>query len=430
MLAADIENAAGFSIRRWRREGVDMTDKGLLLEGVTLIDGLGGPPTASASVAIEDGRIRAVGPRESLRDWRGRCEVRDVAGLTLMPGLIDCHVHITMDGAASGQIDPNESDALAVLRAAKFAEETLAAGVTTVRDVGGKNYIEFALRAAIEEGLYKGPRLVLSGKSLSITARGMEFFPGMYREANGPDDVKKGAREQLKVGADFLKVYATGAVMTPGEQPGAPQYDVEEMQAAVEEARKQGKKVAAHAHGAQGIRNALLAGVSTIEHGTYLHTSEDLLSLMAERGAFLVPTLKATYLIGHMGTEAGIPAFMVEKAKVVFEHQLESVRQARESGIPIAMGTDVATPYNLHGENAGELGMMVQAGMSPMESIVASTKVAAAACGLGEETGTIEPGKWADLLLVDGDPSQDISILEDRSRIKLVIKQGQIQFER
>jgi imidazolonepropionase-like amidohydrolase len=344
-------------------------------------------------------------------------------GLILLPGLIDCHVHIFADAGPEGRINAEEPPGLALLRAAYHARCTLEAGITTIRDLGGQAHMEFALRQAIAGGYCSGPRLVLAGKLLSMTSAGAEAFRGMYREADGADEVRKAAREQLKAGAEVIKVMATGAVMTPGEEPGASQYTLEEMRAAAEEAHKVGRRMAAHAHGAAGILTAVRAGADTIEHGSLLCDSPEAILLMAERGIFLVPTL-ATSAMKYHGSD--IPAFMFEKERRLGDAPQRSVQAALAAGIPIAMGTDAGVPFVRHGENAIELALMVEAGLTAMQSIVAATSNAASALGLQDEIGTIEVGKRADLLVVDGDPLADIALLTKKERIRMVMQSGRV----
>ncbi len=347
----------------------------------------------------------------------------DLSGKTVLPGLIDCHVHLAMDGPADSKLEGET--AWTTLLMLKHAQNNLAAGFTTVRDVGGRHGLEFSVRRAISEGLWAGPRMQLAGKLLSITSAGAAYYDGMYREADGVDEVRKAAREQLKAGADLIKVLATGAVLAPGEKPGAVQYGEDEIAAAVEEAGKVGKIVAAHAHGIQGIRNAVAAGVRTLEHGTYLHQDERLMETMAERGVFLVPTLKPGFDVLE-GERPDVPDWIREKLKEVQEDAMLSVRRALELGVPIATGSDAATPYNYHGDNAMELVWMGEAGLSPMQVIVSSTANAAHALGWDSWLGTLEPGKVADLLVVDGNPLENLRVLADKRNIKLVFKEGEI----
>lgn len=395
----------------------------LLFQHVTVIDGTGNAPQPDMDVLVIDGRISAIETHGLLAHDEQEMELYDLNGMTLLPGLIDCHVHIMMDGGPEGKIKPEESLGLCLLRAAYAARRTLEAGITTVRDLGGQAHLEFALREAIAAGYCSGPRLVLAGKLLSMTSAGTEAFAGMYREADGTDEVRKAAREQLKAGADVIKVMATGAVMTPGEEPGASQYSLEEMQAAAEEAHKRGRKMAAHAHGAAGILTAVQAGADTIEHGSLLCESPEAINLMAERGVFLVPTLAAGIMSQHA---ADIPAFMAEKDQRLLEAHRRSVRLALAAGIPIAMGTDAGVPFVKHGDNAIELPLMVNAGLTPMQAIVASTSNAARALGLESEIGTIEVGKRADLLILDGDPLQDIGIVTRNECIRMVVQDGNV----
>jgi len=266
-----------------------------------------------------------------------------------------------------------ESQTETTLKAAEAARQTLMAGVTTIRDMGGKDGIDLGLRQAIDSGLIPGPRMLVSGRLICMTG-GHGWQLG--QEANGPDEVRRAAREQIKVGADIVKLMATGGVMTPGVQPGSEQFTEEEMRAGVEEAHKAGKKTATHAMGTQGILNALRAGIDSIEHGVYLN--EEAVALMVERKIPFIPTISALYHIETKGVEAGIPDYAVEKTLMVKPHHLESIRLAREAGVLIAAGTDAGTPFNLHGENLGEIKLLVDyGGFSPMAAIEAGTRVSA-----------------------------------------------------
>ncbi len=396
----------------------------LVLTNLTLIDGTGSSPQENCTLVLRGGRVAYIGPEAGWSMPSEELHTRlDLHGHYVLPGLIDCHVHLAGDGAPDSRLRGDNS--WATLLMLKHAQNSLAAGVTTVRDVGGRHGLEFSVRQAIQDGMWVGPRMQLAGKLLSITSAGTEYYDGMYREADGVDEVRKAAREQLKAGADVIKVLATGAVLSPGEQPGAVQYGLDELRVAVEEAGKVGKPVAAHAHGIQGIRNAVAAGVRTIEHGTYLHQDERVMEHMAEKGIFLIPTLKAGFDVVY-GERPGIPQWIQEKMKEVQEHAIRSVSHALEMGVPIAMGTDAATPYNFHGDNTQELHWMAEAGLSPMQIIVASTANAARALGWESWLGTLEVGKVADLLVVPGNPLQDLGMLTDRRNIEMVIKDGQI----
>lgn len=245
------------------------------------------------------------------------------------------------------------------------------------------------------------------------------------READGPHEVRKAAREQIKAGADVVKFMATGGVMTKGVKPGSAQLTEEELKAGIEEAHKAGRRTSAHAQGTQGIINAIRAGIDSIEHGVFL--TEEAARLMAEKGVFLVPTICALHCIEKNGLEQGIPPFAVKKTKKVKQRFLSSLRLAKEAGIKMAMGTDAGTPFNFHGKNALELELMVDlGGFTPQEAIEAATLGAARVVGLERELGSIEEGKLADIIVVRGNPLDDIRILQDREAILWIIKEGKV----
>lgn len=392
-----------------------------VISGGVLIDGTGCAPLDRARLVIRDGRVAAVGPAAAVALPDEVHEFLDTAGQYILPGLVDAHVHITIEGGPSGTFENDEQYNL--LTTLRHARQTVEAGITTIRDLGGRNYIEFTVRRAVEAGLFPGPRMVLGGKIVSMTTPGALYWPGMYREADGPDEVRKATREQLKAGVDVVKVMATGSAMSPGEQP-SPQYSAEEMRAAVEEAHKAGKTVAAHASGSMGIRNALEAGVDYIEHGSYLHEDADALALMARRGVFLVPTRKVFAVVAEKGEAAGISGWMMRQNDEEARNNELSLAAALAAGVPIAMGTDAGGPLNRHGENADELAYMVAAGMSPMQAIVAATRDAARCVGLGSQVGTLEVGKYADLLVVRHNPLDDVCVLADGRLISLVMVGG------
>ena len=355
------------------------------------------------AVLVENGRIASVADRIDAGD----AEHRHHPGATILPGLIDCHVHLTRRPVADPAEDDDGDEAR--LRAiAEHAAATLRAGVTTLRDCGGTNHLEMRFR---KSGALS-PRLLLAGKIVSVSTPAAEMWRGMYRQADGAAEVRRAVEEEVAAGADFIKVMATGAVMSPpGERPGQQQYSLEELQVAVETAARSGRRVAAHAHGIDGLRAAVAAGVHTIEHGTMLHLDQVTVELMAERGTYLVPTLRATTLLSSP-PGPGIPDAIAEKAREVARHHRRSVAAALAGGVPIAMGTDAATSFNAHGENAAELGLMVEAGLTPMQAIVASTATAAAALGRSDELGRLAPGLRADLVVVAGNPLDDIALLQ------------------
>jgi imidazolonepropionase-like amidohydrolase len=302
---------------------------------------------------------------------------------------------------------------------------TLRSGITTVRNAGSTNYIDIAVREAVEQGFAVGPRILASGRIICMLTAGNEYFPGLYREADGVDENRRAAREQLKEGADYLKVMATGAIMNPGGVPGAPHLNVEEIQAVVEEAEKIGTYTAAHAHGAEGIKNAIRAGVRSIEHGTL--ADDEALTMMADRGIYLTSTLSSNFWMLQASRGNGVPQFMLEKAKEVAKIRKDTLHRAIDRGVPVIMGTDAGTPDNFHGKNAMELVRYVKEGlMTELEAIRASTQTAAEALGLGDCLGTLERGKCADLLVLGADPLQDIESLVRLDNLLFIFKGGRI----
>jgi imidazolonepropionase-like amidohydrolase len=385
----------------------------LVLSGARIIDGTGAEPVRGRSVVVEGGVITAV--VDDARAPRGNGV--DLAGHTLLPGLINCHVHLCF-GAEADPVRPlrEEPLALTAIKALLRARETARAGVTTVRDLGGREYVEIAARRAIQEGLIDGPRILAAGRPVCMTG-GHGHWLG--READGPDDARKAVREQLKAGADVIKIIATGGVMTPGVEPGSPQMTLEEMRAAIEEARKAGRRTAAHAMAATGISEAIDAGITSIEHGVFL--TEEIVAHMRRDGTFLVPTLNAPIAIAAGGLAAGIPPFMVRKSEQVVPAHVASFQLAHRAGVRIAAGADSGTPLNFHGSLLPELALMVKYGMTPLEAIRSATVTAADCLGLGEVTGRVAPGYAADLIAVAGDPAERIEALAD---LKLVLVNG------
>jgi imidazolonepropionase-like amidohydrolase len=373
-------------------------------------------------LALEGGRIARLtaGGRPGPDD-----AIIDVSGRYLLPGLIDCHVHLTI---RSEDADPaagaSRPDAAVALYAAGAARRTLLGGVTTVRDVGGWNYVEMALRDAVAQGTALGPRMFLAGRLLSITTGGAEYYPGMYEVANGPEEVRSAVRKQLARGADLIKVMATGAMLSPeNEDARAIQYTPEELRAAVQTAAASFKRVAAHAHARLGIQNAVEAGVASIEHGTF--ADESVLRLMAERATFLVPTMcTGPPLTRDASFAATVPEHVRARLLETTRTHVEAVQLAHSLGVPIAMGTDAGTPGNHHGRNAEECVLMVaEAGMSPGEAIRAATVQAARLLGQERHLGALHPGMHADVIGLDADPLLDITEL---TRVALVVRGGEV----
>jgi imidazolonepropionase-like amidohydrolase len=380
------------------------------------------------TILVQDTRIEAIGPDGTVRYPEGSL-VYDAGGRCALPGFIDAHLHIAYTGAPDLSYIMKDLPSFFAIRATVHARHLLQAGITTVRDAGSTAYTCIALRRAIDVGLVPGPRIRAAGYGLKMTGGHGDSFTSPIVEVqqlglcNSPDECRKVARMNLKMGADHIKIIsASGGVMSEGTEPGAPQFSVEEMRAAVDEAHKAGKPAMAHTHGTQAVKNAILAGVDSVEHGSYL--DDEAIEMLIGRGVFLVPTLLAPHRIVEHGEGGGIPAYAVRKARQVRENHRASFRRAVQAGVKIAMGTDAGTPYNVHGENLHELPLMVEAGMTPMQAIVASTRMGAELLQMADKVGTLEPGKLADLVVVDGDPSADIGLLPDTKRIVCVMKDG------
>lgn len=369
-----------------------------IIRNTTLLDGTGTAARQGMDIAFDTEGIKEIAPGGTGTIDKAD-EIVDGSGKAVLPGLIDCHIHMDLHGFANTYDENLVEDKLRTVRAAREIERTLARGFTTIRNVGSVNHIDFAVKKAIELGYCRGPRILTAGQIISMTAEGNDYFQGLYREANGTDEVRAAAREQLKGGADFLKLMATGAFMNPGGIPGAAQLEIEEMRAAVEEAEKLNLHVAAHAHGAQGIKNAVRAGVRTIEHGTLV--DEEGIELMREYGVYMVPTFVVGYQM-RSHQEENIAEHMLEDEKKEGHKGMENLRRAIAAGVNICYGTDAGTPFNYHGDNAYQLELFVKLDYySPEEAIYTATGAAAEAIGLGDRIGTLEKGKEADLIMVD-----------------------------
>lgn len=404
----------------------------IAITNATLIDGTGRDPERGATVVIEGERILRAGTGiEPPRD----AEVIDAGGQTVMPGLIDSHVHL-YGWPASMQENALVPATLRSFIAAKNALETLNAGVTTVRDASGT---PLGFKMAVQQGLIPGPRLKISVSALSQTgghgdgtmpsgvkARilGEPSFERPDTIVDGPDEVRKAVRLLLRAGADFIKLHATGGVMSPSDEPGHTQFTPEEIAVMVQEAAAHGKTCMAHAQGTPGIRNAVLAGVESIEHGIWL--DDEVIEAMKRRGTFLVPTLVAPLWVLRRAEQnpGSVLPQSVRKTREVMEDHKRSFSRALEAGVRIAMGTD--SGVGPHGTNAEELERMVEGGMTPMEAIVASTKTASECVHMAGEVGTLEPGKFADLLVVNGDPLADITVLQRKDCLALIMQGGRI----
>jgi imidazolonepropionase-like amidohydrolase len=393
-----------------------------VFKNLTLIDGTGHEPIADAVIAISEGKITYAGPASGWNE-ADASRIVDLQGQYVLPGLIDAHVHLSGSGEADSQFEvPTGAMTLKIL---SNAQKNLAAGITTVRDLGGWSELEFDVRRSIQRGDFAGPRMCLAGRFISITEAGADYYVGMYRVADGVDEVRKAVREQVKHGADVIKMGVTGAVLVESGVPGATHFNVDEMQALVAEARKFGKPVAMHAHGIDGITKAVDAGVNTLEHGTYLYQDPNVIWHMALRGVFLVPTLKVGWDI-ILAKNSNIPDWIMQKNIDSQGDAERSLKLAYEAGVPIAMGSDVGTPLNFHGENALEVYWMHKAGLSVMDAIVAATGNAAKALGWDAWLGTLEAGKVADLVVHAKNPLEDLRVLADKASLQFVMKDGMV----
>ncbi len=379
----------------------------MIVRAGTFYDGTMNAPRRNADIIVENGRVR------DIRDASGECD-REAACVT--PGMVNAHVHLEMSGQPDPLMIVNHFTSIQrTLHAVENARKTVKAGVTTVRDVGASDAIAIEVRDAIEQGRIPGPRMRAAGRVLCMT--GGHGWP-MGRAVDSPWDARKGVREQRMDGADCLKLIATGGVLTRGAVPGIAQLTVEEMTAACEEAHRHDMRVAAHAIGTEGIKNALRSGVDSIEHGHML--DDEAIALFKERGAYLVPTLTAPTCILEHAESGGQPDYVVRKAREINEHMLVNIRRAFEAGVNIAGGSDAGTPFNFHESYADEIVLMHRLlGMTPQQALHAATAVSAELIGL--HRGVLEAGEPADLLLLESDVERDIHTL---TRPLAVLKGG------
>ena len=399
----------------------------------TLIDGTGAEPAKDVIILVEDGRITGVG--SGLRIPRD-ADVIDLSDATVMPGFIDAHIHLV--GRHIGEGDNWQDSAVRdmpqedAIRGVRNARLTLEAGFTTVRNVGASEFSDIALRDMIAEGVVPGPRILTGGHSLGITGGHCDtngYRPGMFDPdirvgvADGVDKIIASVRYQIKQGADVIKFCATGGVLSEGDAVGVQQYTLEEMRALVETARLAERKVAAHAHGNEGIKVAVRAGVDSIEHGSTL--DDEAIAMMKERGTFLVPTLMAQDAVESQAKTGILTGLRAEKALFIAPIARRSFAKAVRSGVKIALGTDAGVFP--HGTNGHEFTLMVRGGMDPMAAIVAGTSSGAELLGLEDEIGTVKAGMVADLVAVAGDPLTNIGLLED---VGFVMKDGEVVVSR
>lgn len=375
-------------------------------KNVNLIDGTGKDIIESVNILVENGVIKKIGKDIKVEN---DFELIDLEGKYIMPGMIDCHVHSFVE--TSGKINPMETMNNPVFLTAiamKNLESLLKSGVTYIRDVGAINGYDIKLRELLKSGYINGPGMQCSGQVITMTGGHMHYIG---READGEDEVRKAAREAIKMGADFLKLAASGGVLTPGNDITSYQYNEDEIAVAVIEAHKAKRKVAVHAHSVMSIKNSLVAGVDSIEHGSLM--DDQCIAMMVQKEAYLVPTLKASYSIIKVGENdsfSGKEGY--EKATMLFDKQKANFKKAYDAGVKIAMGTDSGVPGNKFGESAVELELMVQCGMQEIDAIKASTKTSSELMGIDKDYGTIEEGKFADLIILDKNPLKDIKAIQ------------------
>lgn len=400
-----------------------------ILKHGMLIDGATDAAIDDSMLVYEDDKILYAGHfRSEVEAKYPKANVEDISGKTVMPGLIDSHVHLTLYGQPSSVLHMlMDSSTYTALKAADCAKKLLYAGFTTVRTLGDKSAADFGVKRAINEGMIVGPRLLTSGKAISITGGHGDFVPGdveidsIGETCDGVDQVRRAARDRLKNGADNIKLMATGGGNSPG--PGTvSQLSVDEMRVAVEEAENRNTLTAAHAIGADGIKRAIKAGVRTIEHGSFI--DDEGIEMMLKGDHYLVPTLCAFRTIKY-GPEAGVPDYVIKKIEYFATAHYSGLQKAYQAGVNIMCGTDTGTPFNYHGDGAEELEMYNKLGIPAMFAIKTATSFAAK--GLRQsDIGTLAEGMTADILVVDGNPLTNIAVLHDKSKLVHIIHNGKM----
>lgn len=382
-----------------------------------------------STIIVYGNKIKSV--EDGYRNPTGGATVIDLKNQTVMPGWTDMHVHIEGESSPNRYIERftlNKADV--ALRATQYTTRTLMAGFTGVRDLGGSG-VNVSLRNAIRQGIVVGPRIYTAEKGIGTTGGHADPTNGVREDlrgdpgpaqgvVNSPDDAKKAVRQRYKNGADCIKITATGGVLSVAKDGQGPQFTMEELEAIVQTAKDYGMHTAAHAHGAEGMKRAVMAGINTIEHGTFM--TEEIMDMMIEKGTYYVPTISAgNFVVEKAKIEGYFPKIIVPKALTVGAQIFETFEKAYKRGVPIAFGTD--TGVSPHGENAQEFELMVKAGMKPIEAILSATVTPAKILGMEEQLGTIEAGKLADIIATDGNPIDDISAVR---KVSFVMKNGKV----
>lgn len=375
------------------------------------------------AILVEDQKITGLFPIDACKEDG---DVIDLSDKFVMPGMIDAHVHVCLDGGPDPNASYHKLPGEITLSALVQAQKDLMAGFTTLRDEGGPGFCDIALRNAINSGLVTGPRMYVSGLGLTSTGGHADshFAPNIEGASmgvvvNGPDEARKAARNNFKYGADQLKICATGGAVSFGDEPGAAELTFEEMKAALDVANTKGRTSSAHAHGADGIKMAIRAGITSIEHGMLI--DDEAMEMMKQHDIYLIPTIIAAYRIIEHGKKGALPLWMVEKAEQCLNNHGKNIRKMLDMGIKIGFGTDAGCPFDNHGEQAFEFELMTRFGFSPEKALLSATKVNSELLRKQNSIGTLEPGKLADIIAFDSSPLEDIRVM---TKCTFVMKDG------